>query len=348
MRIALLSSLGITLDSFFPEIVDEWNRMGSSVVSAASTMSRVGEFTELPAVTRQPSLRNLRAPSEIRAWLRRTEADVLLTNTATASALARLGSLPVPVVYFCHGLHWNEGTSAPDRMWQFVESSLARKTSGVISINSDDESWFRKRLGAKQVLRLMLGVGVPLTSYRPAVMPQGAATTLLWVGEFSPRKQPLQAVEVISAIRATGADVRLVMLGDGYLYEDVRRHVAEARLTEYISMPGRGDFVGYMTECHALLHTAQWEGLPRVMLEAHAMGRRSYAYDVKGVRDVPNATLVAQLQPELLAGALSRDILSGRIRDPIPTLDGLDTSNSAHLIHDFLGRRIGSTLRGRN
>lgn len=341
MRIALLSSVGSTLDSFFPEIVDEWTALGSTIVTAASTASTVGEFTLLSSVSRRPSIDNVRAPGAIRSWLRRTGAEALITNTATASALSRVGRLPVPVVYFCHGLHWNAGASVSDRVWQSMESRLIRNTAAVITINRDDEAWFRARMAHEQVLRLKFGVGVPMASYPRAPLNPGSEVKLLWVGEFSTRKQPHQAIEVVKALRTRGVGVSLTMLGDGPLHASVTQAVVEAGLSAAIRLPGRGPVQRYLADCDALLHTAQWEGLPRALLEGLAVGRISYAYDVKGVRDVPGGRLSAENQPEALADAISRDVESGSLARAAPRdVEGLDSRNAAGLVHAFVSNLV--------
>jgi hypothetical protein len=80
------------------------------------------------------------------------------------------------------------------------------------------------------------------------------------------------------------------------------------------------------------------------MLEAYARGRRSYAYDVKGVRDIPGAVLSSAAQPYDLAESIRKDVLSHRIRDFSPTLEGLDTSESASRILDFVAALVGQKL----
>ncbi|MGO4692092.1 glycosyltransferase [Glaciibacter sp. 2TAF33] len=341
MKIALISSVGLTLDSFFPEIVSEWVARGSTVLTGASTASGVGDFTRLRRLTRRPAPSNLLAPTELRRWLRKTGADILVTNTATASALARVRRMPVPVVYFCHGLHWNEGEAAGELLWQAIEASLVGRADGVVTINSDDEAWFTARVPGARLLRLPWGVGVPLARFPAARFPPTAGssyhlTSLLWAGEFSERKRPHQAVEVLMHLRHAGVDARLVMLGDGPLYDSVQRQVADEGLTDAVSLLGRGDVARHLSQSDALLHTAKWEGLPRVMLEALAMGRRTYAYDVKGVRDIPGAVLGVDSSPGRLADLIRRDVRSGRIHEVEEGLAGLDTRSVATEIHGFL------------
>ena len=54
---------------------------------------------------------------------------------------------------------------------------------------------------------------------------------------------------------------------------------------------GSADPVPYLREAHALVQTSKWEGLPRVALEAVAVGRPTVGFDVKGVQDIPGAYL---------------------------------------------------------
>ncbi|WP_158253298.1 glycosyltransferase [Cryobacterium sp. N19] len=344
MNIGLLTSVGSTLDAFFPEIVQAWEENGSQVGTAASTTSPIGDFTLLRSVTRRPGLKNMGAPAEIKRWLKRTGADVLVTNTATASAMARVQRMPVPVVYFCHGLHWNKGTSPADKLWRTVEAALTPSTAGVIVLNGDDEEWFRTRLPPHRILRLELGVGVPLASYPRTAAMNGKQMRLLWAGEFSKRKQPLQAIEVMKHLRDAGSDVVLTMLGEGALRDVTIAKVQAAGLSDVISVPGRLDFAPHMIRNDAILHTAKWEGLPRVLLEGFAMGRRSYAYDVKGVRDIPEVTLAADADTRGLADLIRRDILSGRIRQPTKQVDGLETFEAARRIYEFLQRVLATPV----
>ena len=338
MRIGLLASLGLTLDSFFPEIVSEWTHLGSTVLTGASTPSDVGNFTALPSVTRRPSFRNVVAPREIRQWVTDSGVDILVTNTATASALARVARLRIPVVYFCHGLHWNTGLSIVNRAWQGIEAGLSRRTSAVITINSDDEAWFRKHHVSGAILRLSRGVGVPLEKFPLASQPIGEMTRLLWAGEFSERKRPSDAIDALAYLRAGGVDAHLTMLGNGPLENAVARKVESLGLSAHTSLPGRSSFAEHMSNSHALIHTAKWEGLPRVMLEAYAMGRRSYAYDVKGVRDIPGATLVEASQPARLAAAIAHDVTTGQLREFRVMREGLDSRDAAVAVHIFLKR----------
>lgn len=317
MRIGLLTSVGSMLDQFFPEIVAAWEAAGHTVLTAAGDEAKRLPGTIIGGLTRRPALTARRAQRELRAWSEQQALDVVVTNSATASALVRMAGLRVPVVYFCHGLHWNRLTGPGDRMWEAIEHQLLTRTAGVLTLNSDDEAWFRKRMPAHAVHRLQAGVGLDLETYPRKPLPASPTLRLVWIGEHTKRKRPWLALDVIEHLERQGIPVELTMVGSGALEDRTRSQVSQRELTGSVRVPGWGDAAAALAGSHALLHTATWEGLPRVMLEAVAVGRRTYAFDVKGVRDIPHAGLVPDRDTATLADAIAHDWTTGTLRTPV-------------------------------
>jgi glycosyltransferase involved in cell wall biosynthesis len=338
VRVGLVTSVGRTLDAFFPAIVERLEERGFSVSSASGTESRIPRWTRLDGFSQRPSLHARTAIRAVRAWSRELDHDVVITNTATASALVRAARLPAPVIYFCHGLHWNRETALSARPWQLVESALLRRTSAVITINRDDDSWFRRHAGPP-VHRLRYGVGVPLEDYPAAPVPDGSPD-LLWVGDFTPRKRPRLAVAVIRRLVEQGRDVRLRMVGDGPLHATVVREIAAQGLEKVIQADGRGPVAPALASATALLHTAEWEGLPRVALEAAAVGRWTYGFDVKGLRDAPLVRLAPDGDVDALARLIQDDEARGALREVPDVRSALGVAAAA----DGIGAAILATL----
>lgn len=373
MRIGLLASVGGMLDSFFPEIIDVWQRGGHTVCLAAGTPTDGPlSATVIGGLGRRPGPGMLGALGRLRGWAREKRLDVVVTNSATASALVRAALLPIPVIYFCHGLHWNTGSGAGERLWMTIESALLRRTAGAITINGDDQTWFRSHgVGSDRLVRLRSGVGLDLDAYpalplqpqtaesrisdppaeaAPAAhdsdrrgpdRPRAQRLALAWVGEFSARKRPEKALDVAARLVARGIDLSLTMLGEGDDLERVRQRIQALGLGAHVDAPGSGPAAQILADSHALLHTATWEGLPRVMLEALAVGRRTYAFDVKGVRDIPNADLVADGDAGALAELIAADHRTGRLRTPVDfARSALDSRHAAETVLVFLERIV--------
>ena len=336
MRIGLLASTGGMLDSFFIEIAQSWRSYGHTVSFAAGSSMISGQATLIPGLSRRPDPGMVRALSGLRQWSEGGDLDVIVTNSATASALVRLAGTRAPVVYFCHGLHWNELRSVRDRVWPVIERLLLSRTAGVISLNSDDRAWFADRLESRRRLHLSAGVGLDLARYPVRDLPDGPLR-LCWIGEFSPRKRPHLALDTAAQLQRRGLDFHLEMLGEGIFRAQIRAEISERGLSEFVSADGPGDAAVALADSHALVHTAQWEGLPRVMLESLAIGRGSYAFDVKGVRDIPLAQLSVDGDTAQLATRIAADWESGRLRRPLDfDRELLDYSHAADAIRQFL------------
>lgn len=296
MRIGVLTSVGRTLDAFFQETVQQWQQQGHVVRCAAGTRPTADlPFDLVDGLTQRPSPANVTVPSRLESWARLHGLDVVLTNTATASTLVRLKRMPCKVTYFCHGLHWNDRWHPA----QVVERALLGRADSVVTINSDDREWFAAR--HPRVFHLREGVGVPDSYPWTPLPPADDGIRLVWAGDFVPRKRPLVAVDIVREVSRLAQPAHLTMLGDGPLLDETIAHAASSSVDELITFAGRTDVRPHLAGAHALLHTATWEGLPRILLEGMSMGRRAYAFDVKGVRDVPEAILEADGDVSALA-----------------------------------------------
>lgn len=344
MRIGLLTSVGRTIDAFFPGIVSYWRAKGNFVAIAASTPSKLLKSEVITQLSRRPMLKNVGAPSAIDDWAARNRLDLIITNTAVASFAARARDPRVPVIYFCHGLHWNRGTAINDRAWQALESVALRNTAGIIAINRDDLRWFKDRFPNERITHSKSGVGVPLTKYPMIAFPsQEQLLRLVWIGDLSYRKRPLLAIEVVRHLIEHNTPVILEMYGEGPLLQETADLVSRYGLAHNVRLAGwtklASDAIG---RSHALLHTASWEGLPRVTLEALAIGRRTYAFDVKGVRDVPQIALVEDMNTSALATTIGEDWKSGAMELTADHRHELDDRRVAERLLEFCSRVTGA------
>lgn len=344
--IGLLTSLGQTLDSFFLEISERWREQGVVVEPAAGSLAETfDDAVVLPSVTRKPAARNWRARSELRAWVRERGIDVVITNTATASMLVRAAGVGVPVIYFCHGLHWN-GNHLADLPFRAAERALVHRTDAIVCINSADQEWFDRHAPRTPRLRLLGGVGLDTarymrrekTSWREGDEP----LRLVWCGEFSHRKNPAAAVQLAHHLHARGIAVTLDMLGDGELFTAEQ---SRSPIDGLVVRHGATDPVPHFERSHVLVQTSHWEGLPRVGLEAIAIGLPTVGFDVKGVRDLP----AVQLAPGGDIPALAERVLSAaRGEGPaLPEASTLSYVHAADALHEFAVSVVsGSFPRG--
>ncbi len=319
MRIGLLASVPRTVDAFFIPWIDRW-RADGQVVSVAAGPDRTGGQsphvdTEIRGLSQSPRWGSLSARRGLKAWCRSQDLDVILTNTATASAMVRSMDVGCPVVYFCHGLHWVESDmSVSGRVARAVERSVLARTAAVVTMNRHDRAWLSRVAPEIPSLHLNAGIGLDLDDWpiRTAARYEGdRPLRLVWVGDFSRRKRPHDAVEVLAWLRDQGQPASLVMVGDGPLLEEVR---ASVHARGDVACVGRIPALSPLQEADVLVHTASWEGLSRVLLESSAIGLPSFGYVVKGVVDCPGtSTAGAPGDSDELAGAVLRWVKAGAL-----------------------------------
>ncbi|MGO1944227.1 MAG: glycosyltransferase [Ancrocorticia sp.] len=345
LSLGLLTSIGDTLDAFFVEIVEEWERQGARVSPAAGTQSSSFPHQRLlPHVTRSPKPGNALALKELRAWAKEERLDAIITNTANASTLVRLARVNAPVIYFCHGLHWNGAPRVADRIFVGMEQSMLRSTAAIVCINNHDDAWFAEHASSKPRLRLIHGVGLNThvfarrapRSWSPA---DGHPMRIVWVGEMSERKNPFAMIALAAELNARAISFQIDMLGDGEFLERMRR---DATPSTNIKLHGRTSPREFFEQADVLVQTSHWEGLPRVALEALAVGLPTVGFDVKGVSDVPHTVVVPEGNIEALADVT---VSAARTIDPdLPPLDALSSVHAAtsllQFAHDVASGRI--------
>lgn len=132
---------------------------------------------------------------------------------------------------------------------------------------------------------------------------------------LKPQKAPLDLVEVAARVARDLPEARFALAGDGELRGAVEDAVAARGLAGRFHLLGwRRDVPDLLAAIDLLLHTARWEGLPRVLPEALAAGRPVVATDVDGAREAVEEGVTGHLRApgdvEGLAGcivALLRD-----------------------------------------
>ncbi len=117
----------------------------------------------------------------------------------------------------------------------------------------------------------------------------GISPRVLLVGNiscFKPQKGLEDFIEACRRLSLLG-DYSFILAGDGRLGNRLRKQVYDSGLEGRLFMPGWvGNPGELIPELDLMLHTAYFEGLPRVLLEAMASGVPVVSSNVDGVADV--------------------------------------------------------------
>lgn len=180
---------------------------------------------------------------------------------------------------------------------RFLRGGAARPDKLVYLPNAVDTHRFAPRPEVRQPKRQELGLG----------------EEFIWlaVGRLEEAKDYPTLLRAFALVRERHPQARLLVVGAGSLEEQVKRLASELGLGESVRFLGlRTDIPELMNAADAYVMSSAWEGMPMVLLEAHASGLPIVATDVGANRDVVrdgvSGYLVPQKHPEALAAAMNR------------------------------------------
>ena len=110
---------------------------------------------------------------------------------------------------------------------------------------------------------------------------------LVNVGTFVKKKNQIFLIDVANKLRENNVDFELTFLGDGSLFEGVKSYAEQLKLGKQISFKGKVEKVeAYLERANIYVHSATYEPLGLVLIEAMATGLPVITLDGKGNRDL--------------------------------------------------------------
>ncbi|MFP4161938.1 MAG: glycosyltransferase [Ectothiorhodospira sp.] len=132
------------------------------------------------------------------------------------------------------------------------------------------------------------------------------------VGELSRRKDHATLLRAFARLQARRPDLRLAILGRGGQRDALLRQITELGLEGSVHLPGfLSNPYPWMSRARLLAHTARWEGMPVVLVEALSLGIPVVSTDCpSGPREILEDGRLGPLVPigddEALAAAMER------------------------------------------
>lgn len=116
---------------------------------------------------------------------------------------------------------------------------------------------------------------------------EGCTRTVVGVFRFDENKRPLRWIKAAARYLSRHDDTRFVMLGGGTLFAEAEALIRRLGLQDRIFALGIRSNVGfYMHRADLLMHLAQMEGLPNVLIEAQQVGTPVLATPAGGTDEV--------------------------------------------------------------
>lgn len=222
------------------------------------------------------------------------------------------------VVFTVHGIHLRKYDFLPksffNRTKRLVRLSLERwlyrKCDTLIALTETDKGDIKRLYGAN------LSVVVEANSIDASGLKAPAGLkyrenefSYVCIARFDFQKGQDILVKAIDRaqkeLRVTGK--RTLLIGGGATLEETKRFVIEKGISDLVEFAGEIPAAGvYMTCAKTLVAPSRWEGMPYLLLEAVARGRRIIASDCPGNCDVLKKYDKAVIFPVDDVEALSR------------------------------------------
>jgi glycosyltransferase involved in cell wall biosynthesis len=255
--------------------------------------------------------------------MRRERPHVVHTHTAKAGFVgriaARLAGVPV-VLHTFHG-HVFHGYFSPakTRLFLRIERLGARLSTRIITISPrlrEEIAQFGVT-GSERIEVIPLGFELEMFAsqargagdFRRSLGLPAAATLVGAVGRLVPIKNIPLLLEAVALARQEDPDIRVVLVGDGALREELEVEAEALGLGQAVIFTGwRHDLASVYADLDAVVISSHNEGTPASLIEAMATGCPVVSTRVGGVPDLiadgETGRLVPPGEREALAAAL--------------------------------------------
>jgi glycosyltransferase involved in cell wall biosynthesis len=265
-------------------------------------------------------LRELRTLHRLRRLLEHACIDAAFTYTPKANIYFGLAAKGL-------GIHHVPNVSGLGRV--FIARSwltplvtklyaLAFKSSRAVIFQNDDDHREFVRLSVVSPARTVRvpGSGVDLSKFQPTpTMPRpGGACVFLFIGRILRDKGIVEFIEAARQVRSIHAATRFQVLGSVGAPNPTAVSMAEVEgwvtsgLIEYLG--STDDVRPAIAAADCVVLPSYREGVPRVLLEAAAMGRPSITTDAPGCRDAVDAGVTGLMCPVRDVDALAACMLA--------------------------------------
>ncbi|OOM76338.1 putative glycosyltransferase EpsD [Clostridium puniceum] len=255
------------------------------------------------------SIKNIIISFRISKVIKAENYDIINLHTALAAFFTRLGIIlsfkkPKLVINTVHGYLFDRKSSFLKKTIMLLAEKFTKcVTNTIIVMNSEDYDIAAKHKFYKDNLYKIDGMGIDLSSFQPTSLEDKIALRkehsfkdddflLVYVAEFSKRKNQRFLISSVKRLISDGfTNIKLVLLGDGALLEELKNYVKELGISNNVVFTGyTKDTCTYYQLSDICVSSSRSEGLPFNIMEAMSVGLPIVASNVKGHSDlvVPN------------------------------------------------------------
>lgn len=286
---------------------------------------------------------------ELRKIIDNNGYDILYCTTPIGGLVGRLAAKrckfrPI-VIYIAHGFHFFKGSSVLSWILYYpVEKWLAKYTDVLITVNSEDFLFAKKKFPVKKIVKIN-EIGANTGIYRKTIVSpeenlnikkeigiEKNFPILFYAAEISKLKNQTYLLSVIRELVSLGFDPVLLLPGRDQTSGRFQRRA------DFVGLKNRVKLLGFRQDLNKIIHVADFctpssrrEGLGLNVVEAMAAGIPVVAVDNRGHRQTivsgVNGFLVSIKSPDEMCSKIVYLINHPEIREKFEK-NGIITSES--------------------
>jgi len=286
--------------------------------------------------SRYTPFNDLKAQVQLIRHLRRRRYDIVHTHGVKPGLMgrvaARLVGTPI-VIHTVHGFHyWDDMSDLENRFFIWIERFAARFCDLLLSQNHEDIDFaVREGICAPDKIRF-LGNGIDIGRFRPDTVSSDQVVAkrrelgiapdeklVGMIGRMVRLKGYYEYMQAARLLHERGEGIKFLAIGaaqDNATAISPPELIAQYELQDSMQFLGmRNDIPELMAAMDAVVLASYAEGIPRVLVEAAAMGKPAVGTDVRGTREVIVDGETGYLVPPRDANALA-DAVSQLLVEP--------------------------------
>jgi len=269
--------------------------------------------------------------------------DIVLSQSVSGwGYLRRKREFGIPCVAIMHGTtfrdlktRWRSIASVPDflrfwkefvlRLWRFLSRwrYWFQKFDALIAVSAAVRNSLIKNYALRPGKVFLVYNGIEVEKFKSRGAPVGGEEkVVLYVGRLDREKGLQTLIEAGAALKSSGVDFRLVVVGGGDYYDELVRYAGALGLTDSVKFLGPVDYEQvpnyYQAADIFVLPSKALEGLPMTIIEAMAAGLPVIASDLGGIPeavvDGEAGILVEPGNVEKLLNALTKLLTDDKLR----------------------------------
>lgn len=248
--------------------------------------------------------------NELQNFIEEFEPNIIHTHLFEAELVSRFCNYP-KARWFAH-IHDNmvqlknfsfNSLSSKQTLTNYYEKRVLfknyQKNGGThfIAISKHTESYIKSVQSKYPVTLLHNAINVkrfqkpthpsPLTPHSSTLTPHSSPLTLINIGSFVPKKNQILLLDIIVELNKLNQKVNCIFLGVGPLKAEVEQRAKDLNLYDQCQFLGNVENVEeYLWKSDVYVHTATYEPLGLVLIEAMAAGLPVVTLDGGGNRDL--------------------------------------------------------------